>query len=173
MEKIKNFAEIKKIVNELKREKKKIIFTNGCFDILHIGHIKLLKKAKELGDVVIVGINKDNSIKKIKGENRPIFNEKQRIEIISAIEFVDYVVPFGQTTPEKLIKIIKPDIIIKGGDYKKNAVVGKDIVEKYGGKVYIFPLIKDISTTNIIKKISVNFQSTASDSKHRNTERKK
>ncbi|HOV21997.1 MAG TPA: D-glycero-beta-D-manno-heptose 1-phosphate adenylyltransferase [bacterium] len=153
MRKKKSFKEIVKIVNELKREKKKIVFTNGCFDIIHSGHIKLLKKAKQLGDVVIVGINKDSSIKKIKGKNRPILNENQRIEIISAIEFVDYVVPFGQTTPEKLIKIIKPDILIKGGDYKKEDVVGKDIVEKYGGKVYIFPLIGNISTTNIIKKI--------------------
>ena len=153
MEKVKNFTQIAEIVNELKRKGKKIVFTNGCFDILHSGHIKLLKKAKELGDVLILGINKDKSIKKLKGKGRPIMNEKQRIEIISAIEFVDYVVPFGQPTPEKLIKRIKPDIIVKGGDYKKNEVIGKDIVEKYGGKVYIFPLVKNISTTKIIKKI--------------------
>jgi len=114
MRKKKSFKEIVKIVKELKRENKKIVFTNGCFDIIHSGHIKLLKKAKQLGDVVIVGINKDSSVKKIKGKNRPIFSENQRIEIISAIEFVDYVVPFGQTTPEKLIKIIKPDILING-----------------------------------------------------------
>ncbi|MCD6221226.1 D-glycero-beta-D-manno-heptose 1-phosphate adenylyltransferase [bacterium] len=153
MEKVKNFTQIAEIVNELKRKGKKIVFTNGCFDILHSGHIKLLKKAKELGDVLILGINKDKSIKKIKGKDRPIMDEKQRIEIISAIEFVDYVVPFGDITPEKLIKRIKPDIIVKGGDYKKNEVIGKDIVEKYGGKVYIFPLVKNISTTKIIKKI--------------------
>ena len=153
MDKIKNFIEINNIVNELKRKGKRIVFTNGCFDILHAGHIKLLKKAKKLGDVLIVGINKDKSIKKIKGKDRPIMDEKQRIEIISAIEFVDYVVPFGDTTPEKLIKIIRPDIIVKGGDYKKDEVVGKNIVEKYGGKVYIFPLVKNISTTKIINKI--------------------
>ena len=153
MDKKKNFIEIKNIVNKLKKKGKKIVFTNGCFDILHAGHIKLLKKAKELGDVLIVGINRDKSIKKIKGKSRPIMDEKQRIEIISAIEFVDYVVPFGDTTPEKLIKIIKPDIIVKGGDYKKDEVIGKDIVEKYGGKVYIFPLVKNISTTKIINKI--------------------
>ena len=153
MEKVKNFTQIAEIVNELKRKGKKVVFTNGCFDILHSGHIKLLKKAKELGDVLILGINKDKSIKKLKGKGRPIMSEKQRIEIISAIEFVDYVVPFGQPTPEKLIKRIKPDIIVKGGDYKKNEVIGKDIVEKYGGKVYIFPLVKNISTTKIIKKI--------------------
>ena len=153
MDKKKNFIEIKNMVNKLKKKGKKIVFTNGCFDILHAGHIKLLKKAKELGDVLIVGINRDKSIKKIKGKSRPIMDEKQRIEIISAIEFVDYVVPFGDTTPEKLIKIIKPDIIVKGGDYKKDEVIGKDIVEKYGGKVYIFPLVKNISTTKIINKI--------------------
>jgi len=153
MDKKKNFIEIKNIVNKLKKKGKKIVFTNGCFDIIHAGHIKLLKKAKKLGDILIVGINKDKSIKKIKGEDRPIMDEKQRIEIISAIEFVDYVVPFGDTTPEKLIKIIKPDIIVKGGDYKKDEVIGKDIVEKYGGKVYIFPLVKNISTTKIINKI--------------------
>jgi len=153
MDKKKNFTEIKNIVNELKKKEKKIVFTNGCFDILHAGHIKLLKKAKELGDVLIVGINKDKSIKKLKGKSRPIMDEKQRIEIISAIEFVDYVVPFGQITPEKLIRILKPDIIVKGGDYKKDEVIGKDIVEKNGGKVYIFPFLKNISTTKIINKI--------------------
>jgi len=153
MKKKKNFTEIKNIVNKLKKKGKKIVFTNGCFDILHTGHIKLLKKAKGLGDILIVGINKDSSIKKLKGKGRPIMDEKQRIEIISAIEFVDYVVPFGQTTPENLIRIIKPDIIVKGGDYKKDEVIGKDIVEKYGGKVYIFPLLKNISTTKIINKI--------------------
>lgn len=153
MKKVKNFPEIKKIARKLREENKKIVFTNGCFDILHSGHIKLLKKAKGLGDVLIVGLNTDSSVKKIKGKNRPVINEKQRLEVLSAIEFIDYIVPFNQITPKKLIEIIKPDIIVKGGDYKKEEVVGKETVEKYGGIIYIFPLVKNISTTEIIKKI--------------------
>ncbi|MCM8804204.1 MAG: D-glycero-beta-D-manno-heptose 1-phosphate adenylyltransferase [Candidatus Omnitrophica bacterium] len=153
MSKIKSFSEIKKISEKLKKEGKIIVFTNGCFDIIHPGHIKLLKKAKSLGDVLIVGLNKDKSVKKLKGEKRPIIDEKGRVEILSSLEMVDYVVLFGDRTPKRLIKEILPDYIVKGGDYKKQEVVGKDIVEKYGGKVVIIPLYKKYSTTNLIKKI--------------------
>lgn len=154
MSKIKNFLEIKKISEKLKKEGKIIVFTNGCFDIIHPGHIKLLKRAKTLGDILIVGLNKDRSVKKLKGEKRPIIDEKGRAEILSSLEMVDYVVLFGEGTPERLIKIILPHYIVKGGDYKNKEVIGKDIIEKYGGKVVIIPLYKKYSTTNLIKKIN-------------------
>jgi D-beta-D-heptose 7-phosphate kinase/D-beta-D-heptose 1-phosphate adenosyltransferase len=152
--KIKTLKEIKKISEKLKKENKIIVFTNGCFDIIHPGHIKLLKKAKSFGDVLIVGLNKDSSIKKLKGKTRPIINEKDRAEVLSSLSMVDYVVLFGEKTPIKLIKNILPNYIVKGGDYKEDEVVGKEIVEKYGGKVIIVPLYKNYSTTNLIKKVN-------------------
>ncbi|MGC8976609.1 MAG: D-glycero-beta-D-manno-heptose 1-phosphate adenylyltransferase [Candidatus Ratteibacteria bacterium] len=154
MSKIKKFSEIQKISEKLKKEGKIIVFTNGCFDIIHPGHIKLLKEAKSFGDVLIVGLNKDISVKKIKGEKRPVIDEKGRAEILSSFEMVDYVVLFGDKTPKRLIKKILPHFIVKGGDYKEDEVVGKDIVEKYGGKVIIVGLYRNYSTTNIIKKIN-------------------
>lgn len=153
MGKIKSFSEIKKISQRLKKEGKIIVFTNGCFDIIHPGHIKLLKKGKSIGDILIVGLNNDKSIIKLKGKKRPIIDEKGRAEIVSSFEMVDYLVLFGQETPEKLIKVILPHYILKGGDYKEDQVVGKEIVEKYGGKVIIFPLYKKYSTTKIIKRM--------------------
>jgi len=152
MQKIKTLKEIKKICEKLRKENKIIVFTNGCFDIIHPGHIKLLKKAKSLGDVLIVGLNKDISVKKLKGKNRPIIDEKGRVEILSSLSMVDYIVLFGEKTPIRLIKNILPHYIVKGGDYKVNEVVGKEIVGKYGGKVVIVPLYKKYSTTNLLKK---------------------
>lgn len=157
MGKIKTLSEIKKIIKSLKREGKKIVFTNGCFDIIHPGHIKLLKKAKSLGDILIVGLNKDKSISKLKGKNRPIMKEKYRAEILASFEMVDFVVLFGEETPEKLIKEIKPLILVKGADYKNKKVVEKEIVEKYGGKIVFCPLVKNCSTSLIIKKIKEKF----------------
>jgi len=157
MGKIKTLPEIKKIVNDFKKKGKKIVFTNGCFDIIHAGHIKILKKAKSLGDILIVGLNKDKSVRKLKGENRPIMKEKHRAEILASFEMVDFVVLFGEETPEKLIKEIKPDVLVKGEDYKNKKIVGKEIVEKYGGKVILCPLVKNCSTSLIIKKIKENF----------------
>ncbi|MCM8830147.1 MAG: D-glycero-beta-D-manno-heptose 1-phosphate adenylyltransferase [Candidatus Omnitrophica bacterium] len=151
--KIKSFREIKKISRQLKKEGRKIIFTNGCFDILHKGHIRLLKKAKSLGEVLIVGLNTDSSVRRLKGEDRPFFKQDERAEILSSLEMVDYIVLFPQDTPYKLIETIKPDILVKGGDYRKDGVVGRDIVESYGGKVYIFPVVKGVSTTKIVEKI--------------------
>jgi D-beta-D-heptose 7-phosphate kinase/D-beta-D-heptose 1-phosphate adenosyltransferase len=153
MRKIKTIKEIKKICEKLKKENKIIVFTNGCFDIIHPGHIKLLKKAKSLGDILIVGLNKDNSVKKLKGKMRPIIDEKGRAEILSSLSMVDYIVLFGEETPIRLIENILPHYIVKGGDYKEDEVVGKEVVEKYGGKVVIVPLYKKYSTTNLLKKI--------------------
>jgi len=153
MGKIKGFKEIEKISRHLKKEGKKVVFTNGCFDILHKGHIRLLKKAKSLGDVLIVGLNTDASVRRLKGKGRPFIKERDRAEILSSLEMVDYVVLFSQDTPYQLIRIVKPDVLVKGGDYKTENVVGRDIVERYGGKVYIFPVVKGVSTTEIAKRI--------------------
>jgi D-beta-D-heptose 7-phosphate kinase/D-beta-D-heptose 1-phosphate adenosyltransferase len=127
----------------------KIIFTNGCFDILHRGHIELLKFCKSCGDTVIIGLNSDESIRRLKGENRPINSQEDRKVLLESLIFVDRVILFDEDTPYNLIKIVKPDIIVKGGDYTKEEVVGKDICE-----VKIFRLIDDHSTTKTIKDIS-------------------
>lgn len=134
---------------------KKIIFTNGCFDIIHVGHIRYLKQAISYGDCLIVAINSDESIKKIKGNNRPIIPQNQRAEILSSLEFVTYVTIFDEPTPIKLIKQIKPDFLIKGSDWSSDKIVGKDFVESYGGKVIRIKLVEGISTTKIIEKIKL------------------
>ncbi len=153
LRKIKNKEELKKIVEKLKREGKIIVFTNGCFEILHPGHIEILERAKGSGDILIVGINSDNSVKNIKGEKKIILNEESRLRIISSLEMVDYVILFDENTPENLIAELKPDIHVKGGDYKIDKLPEAKIVESYGGKIYIFPLLKEFSTTKIIERI--------------------
>jgi len=147
--KVKSIKEIKDIVLKLKKEKKTIVFTNGCFDLLHPGHIKILKKAKQLGDVLILGLNSDFSIKRLKGKSRPILNQNARLEILSAISYIDYIVLFNQTTPLNLIKMIKPDYLVKGGDYKEDEIVGRE----YAKKIVRVNLYKGYSTSKIIEKI--------------------
>lgn len=131
---------------------KRIVFTNGCFDILHCGHIELLEYAKSLGDILVVGINGDSSVKRLKGASRPINTLSLRTKVLSALSCVDYIVSFENDTPIDLIRQIKPDIIVKGGDYTENTVVGADFVKSYGGEVKIFPISHSISTTKLIKE---------------------
>lgn len=152
-EKIIKIDEISLKLAKQKADGLKIVFTNGCFDILHKGHITYLYEAKKLGDLLVVGLNSDNSIKRIKGEKRPILSECERAYILSALEMVDFVVIFEEDTPYELIKILKPDVLVKGGDWDINNIVGKDIVESYGGKVLNIPFVKGKSTTNIIERI--------------------
>jgi len=147
--KIKSQNQITEIVQKLKKSDKKIVFTNGCFDILHIGHIRLLKKAKSFGDILIVGLNSDLSVKKIKGKRRPIISENERAEILSSFYMVDFVVKFSQPTPYQLIKKIMPDVLVKGADWKNGKIVGSDLAKK----VLTIPLVKGRSTTKIIKKL--------------------
>ncbi|MEE9542572.1 MAG: D-glycero-beta-D-manno-heptose 1-phosphate adenylyltransferase [Thermodesulfobacteriota bacterium] len=135
------------------RKGKRVVFTNGCFDVLHAGHVRYLKKAKELGDILIVGLNNDSSVKKIKGRGRPVLPEAERAEILVALEAVDYVVLFKEATPEGLIKKILPDVLVKGADWKAQDIVGADVVKAAGGKVARVRLVKGKSTTNIIEKI--------------------
>ncbi len=134
-----------------------IAFTNGCFDILHPGHIYSLKMAKNMADILFVGINSDSSIKKIKDERRPVFPLKQRIIMLESLSYVNYIVPFDENTPLEIIQAVLPDVLVKGGDYSKAEIVGKDIVESAGGKVVTVPLLEGFSTSSLIKKINSLF----------------
>jgi rfaE bifunctional protein nucleotidyltransferase chain/domain len=152
MGKVLSLEELLKELQPL-RGKKKIVFTNGCFDLLHAGHAHYLNRCKELGDILVVGINSDSSIRKIKGEKRPIVPLEFRAYLLSNLRAVDYVVPFEEETPLKLIKAIKPDFLVKGGDWKVENIVGADFVQSYGGKVLTIPFKFDISTTKIVEEI--------------------
>lgn len=134
-------------------EKQKIVFTNGCFDILHVGHIRYLQEAAKLGDVLVIGLNSDASVKRLKGPERPINGELERAEMLGALGFVDYVAIFEEDTPLKLINTIQPDVLVKGGDYEPDEVVGKKEVEERGGKLVLIPFVEGKSTTRIIEKI--------------------
>jgi len=153
---MKLFNSIERLNKELiKNKNKTVVFTNGVFDIIHPGHIELLEFAKNSGDILIVGLNTDNSIKRLKGNSRPIFPLAERMEILSAIEFVDYLIPFSEDTPLKLIKsLYKVDILVKGGDYSPEQVVGREEVEETGGKLLLFQFKSNYSTSSIIDKIN-------------------
>ena len=142
-----------KKIEKWRSENKKIVFTNGCFDLIHLGHIEILARSSDFGDKLIIGVNSDLSIKKLKGENRPIIEESSRIRQLSALEFVDAVVLFNEETPIKLIESIKPNVITKGGDYKAKNVVGNEVVNQKNGEVVIIPLTQGYSTTSILNKI--------------------
>jgi rfaE bifunctional protein nucleotidyltransferase chain/domain len=146
--KIVKSAEISRKIAKLKKEGKRIVFTNGCFDLLHAGHVRYLNKAKKLGDILVVGLNSDRSVSRIK-PGRPLTPEKQRAEVLSALSAIDYVTIFNEETPLKLIKKVKPDVLVKGADWAEGDIVGSDIVKK----VRRIPLVKGISTSKIIEKI--------------------
>jgi D-glycero-beta-D-manno-heptose 1-phosphate adenylyltransferase len=152
-EKIHDLAGSEKIVKQWQLNGLKIAFTNGCFDILHIGHVDYLEKARKLGDRLVLGLNTDDSVSRIKGPDRPIVNQESRSRVIAALEFVDLVVFFEEDTPLELIQKVRPDVLVKGDDYEICNIVGADFVQSYGGKVTTIPLIKGYSTTNIIEKI--------------------
>jgi len=152
-QKIQKISRLKKILARLRVRGKKIVFTNGCFDILHVGHIRYLRKAKSLGDILIIGMNTDRSVKTIKGEKRPIVPEKERAEVLSALEFVDYVIPFDEPDPLDLIAALKPDVLVKGADWSKDRIIGREVVENLGGRVVRIPMVPGASTTGLIEKI--------------------
>ena len=152
MSKIKDLKILAKTLSALRSKGKKIVFTNGCFDILHVGHVDYLSKARRLGDVLVVGLNSESSVKKIKGKRRPINKESDRAKILSSLYFVDYVTSFNETTPENLIKKVRPDILVKGGDWKIEDIVGGSFVRSYGGKIKSIPFVKGYSTTSIIER---------------------
>jgi len=151
--KLKTLTQLKTIIKQLKARGKKIVFTNGCFDILHRGHVEYLAKAKSSGDVLIIGLNADSSVKRLKGASRPVNKQEDRAIVLAALESVDYIVLFSQDTPFELITAIKPDILVKGGDWKLKDIVGSDVVQSYKGKVMTIPFVKRYSTTGLIKKV--------------------
>lgn len=144
-----SLKQITKIVRNLQKKGKKVVFTNGCFDLIHVGHVSLFQKAKSLGDVLIVAINSDKSLASIKGPKRPLVCQKDRVKVLSALQAIDYIIIFSKNTPYEVLKQIKPDILVKGADYKVKDIIGREFVKK----VYRFPFVKGKSTTNLIKLI--------------------
>lgn len=140
-------------MNELRDEGKTIVSTNGCFDILHVGHVRILKQSKALGNILVVGINSDASVKRLKGEDRPINNQDDRAELLSSLECVDFVSIFDEGTPVEFLKSVKPNIHVKGADYKPENLEETPVVESFGGEVRILPLVPQKSTTSLVEKI--------------------
>ncbi len=155
--KIKNLDALASCIEEEKRNGKRIAFTNGCFDLLHVGHVKYLQKARTFGDLLILGLNSDASIRRLKGEKRPLIGQGERAHILAALDCIDYVVIFDEDTPIRLLETLRPDVLVKGADYTPDRVVGKDLVESYGGRVELVEFVDGKSTTNIIEKILQNY----------------
>jgi rfaE bifunctional protein nucleotidyltransferase chain/domain len=155
--KVESLKQLVKIRLRLKRQGKTVVFTNGCFDLLHRGHVYCLKKAKSLGDVLIVGLNSDSSVRKLKGGKRPILSQGDRAEILAALEMVDYVLVFREDTPQRVISALVPDVLVKGGDYGKSEIVGSDVVESGGGRVVRVKTFPGKSTRDIIRKIASRY----------------
>ncbi len=152
--KLKNLDELIQIRQELRRQNRKVVFTNGCFDLLHSGHVHIFREAKKLGDVFIVAVNEDESVRKIKGGSRPIFPLEERLEVLEAIEDIDYLVSFAEETPQRVIAALLPDVLVKGGDWASEEVVGKREVEEAGGKVIIIPYLEGRSSSEILDRIT-------------------
>lgn len=152
--KIKTVPQLKKIISRLRKAGKSIVFTNGCFDLVHYGHVSCLEKAKAKGDVLIVALNSDASVKRLKGKNRPVVCQKFRAAVIAALGSVDFVVIFDEDTPYTVISVLQPDVLVKGGDWKVRDIAGSDIVLARGGKVMSIRYVPGFSTTNLIKKIA-------------------
>ena len=152
-EKLKNLDELVAIAAQARQNGQSVVFTNGCFDILHRGHVHLLRQAKAGGDLLIVALNSDRSVREIKGPTRPVFSETDRVELIGAMEMVDYVTVFDEPDPYRLIAAIKPNVLAKGGDWSAQKIVGADIVEQAGGRVAVIPYLPGFSTSEIIERI--------------------
>ena len=148
-----DISQLSSIVKSLKQDGKRIVFTNGCFDIIHVGHVRYLNEARSLGDLLVVGLNSDESVRAIKGINRPIVPQEERAEVLSSLRYVDFVVVFNEPDPYNIIAALKPDILVKGGDWHIKDIVGRDIVESCGGKVCTIPFIEGASSSRIIEDI--------------------
>ena len=148
---------LKKTVKALKDAGKKIVFTNGCFDLLHLGHVRYLEAARAEGDVLVIGVNSDRSVHEIKGPNRPVVPQDERAEVLAALACVDFVTIFDEPDPLETIRTLLPDVLVKGSDWAEDAIVGKDVVEEHGGRVVRVPLTEGASTTKIIEKIMENY----------------
>ncbi|MCX7975278.1 MAG: D-glycero-beta-D-manno-heptose 1-phosphate adenylyltransferase [Candidatus Aminicenantes bacterium] len=154
-----DWKKLKELREKWRHQGKKVVFTNGCFDLLHAGHIWLFKKAKELGDILIVAVNSDASLRRLKGPKRPVFPLKERLEILAAIEDIDVLTAFSQDTPQKIISLLRPDILVKGGDWPPDQVVGRKEVEESGGRVILIPYLPGLSTTQLLQKIITYYNS--------------
>lgn len=141
------------LLSRQRREGKRAVFTNGCFDVLHVGHTRYLQKARSLGDILIIGLNSDASVRKLKGPGRPVNSEDARAEVLAALECVDYIVLFTEDTPQRLIRSLRPDFLVKGGDWEKSKIAGADFVQSYGGKVKTIPFVQGFSSTSTLQKI--------------------
>jgi D-beta-D-heptose 7-phosphate kinase/D-beta-D-heptose 1-phosphate adenosyltransferase len=157
-EKIKDKQSLRGILDGLRAKGKRIVFTNGCFDIVHVGHIRYLEKAKSLGDILVIGVNSDHSVRGLKGPDRPILPEEERAEILSGLWCVDYVTVFDELTPLELISFLQPHVLVKGGDWTKETTVGRESVEKSGGEVVILPFVEGSSTSNLIETILERYE---------------
>jgi D-beta-D-heptose 7-phosphate kinase/D-beta-D-heptose 1-phosphate adenosyltransferase len=153
MDKVLSPQEAKARLDTVRQAGKRIVFTNGCFDILHVGHVRYLKAAKNLGDFLVVGLNSDTSVRGLKGERRPLVPEAERAEILAGLESVDCVVLFDEDTPLSLIQDLRPHVLVKGGDWSEDRIVGAAQVRSWGGQVVVAPLVEGRSTTNVVEKI--------------------
>jgi D-beta-D-heptose 7-phosphate kinase/D-beta-D-heptose 1-phosphate adenosyltransferase len=151
--KILDLPSLQRVVSRARGQGRRVVFTNGCFDILHVGHIQLLRRARALGDLLVVGINTDESVRGLKGETRPLIGQNERAHVLAALDAVDYVALFAEDTPLKLIEALRPDVLVKGGDYSLEGVVGRDLVESYGGRVELVPMVEGFSTTDLVRRI--------------------
>lgn len=156
--KIKHREVLAALLEQERQKGRKVVFTNGCFDLLHAGHVKYLQAARRLGDLLVMGLNSDASVRRLKGPKRPLIGEDERAHILAALDCIDYVCLFDEDTPLELISALQPDILVKGGDYTPEGVVGKDVVESYGGRVELIPFVDGKSTTNIIEKVLERYQ---------------
>ncbi|HWO42907.1 MAG TPA: D-glycero-beta-D-manno-heptose 1-phosphate adenylyltransferase [Candidatus Eisenbacteria bacterium] len=151
--KLKTLDELQAITASARRQGQKVVFTNGCFDLLHRGHVRVLRASKALGDLLIVALNSDRSVRTIKGSGRPVLSEIDRVELIAAMAMVDYVTLFDEPEPSRLIEALRPDVLTKGGDWPADEIVGADLVRGYGGEVVVIPYLEGFSTTEIINRI--------------------
>jgi len=153
LSKIVKLKEFLKKVKNIRQDGKRIVFTNGCFDILHIGHVRYLQSARAEGDILVIGLNSDRSVHIIKGEKRPVISEQQRAEVLASVGFVDYVILFDEPDPHKLIAAIAPDVLVKGADWAEDKIVGADVVKARGGRIVRVPVVPEVSTSQIIEDI--------------------
>jgi D-glycero-beta-D-manno-heptose 1-phosphate adenylyltransferase len=151
--KILNLSDLLQVIEGLRKAGKRIVFTNGCFDILHVGHVRYLTAARSKGDALVLGLNSDASVKSIKPDNRPIVSQDQRAEVLAGLACVDYITIFNEPDPLALIQTIKPDVLIKGADWKEAEIIGSDVVRSYGGSVVRIEIVPGISTSGIIQRI--------------------
>ncbi len=152
-EKIREREELRRTLEKLRNNGKRIVFTNGCFDLLHVGHLRYLEKARSLGDILVVGVNNDSSVRRLKGSRRPILPLEERMELLSGLGCIDYVTSFEESTPLELILALKPHILVKGGDWSKETIVGREVVEGLGGEVVVLPFFEGNSTTSLVETI--------------------